>query len=226
MTFALSIEIKAIIFYTSKMGNFHNSACHSHIVYILLDTLRKVLDLNLKPCFIFSVDAPFFINSSAHSKFPVSTAISKGENPSEFLTFIVVAFSMRTLAQSVRPLDTASWRGKIPFIAREFKSASPILINLKSSGSSFPLRPVLCSRISGQDGFLLRSRLQSSTRLLRASAVKLLVAFLEGLILFFRLFSCFEALFFFWIFFWGIIPSFLHWWLTILFLDSAQHFRM
>lgn len=175
-------------------------------IYVLLDTFRKVLDLKTKPCFMFSVEAPCLINSSAHSKFPVSTATSKGEDPSEFRTFTVVAFSRRTLALSTRPFDTASCRGKIPFMAKEFRSASPILISFNSSGSCFPLRPVLWRRISGQDGFLFRKRPTSGSLLLSASALTLLPATLGDLLLFFRLFSCFVALLFC-IFFWENMSS-------------------
>lgn len=176
---------------------------------MLLDTFRKVLDLNVKPCLMFSVEAPCRIKSSAHSKFPVSTATSKGENPSEFRTFMVVAFSRSTFAQSVRPFDTASWRGKIPFMAKEFRSASPILINFNSSGSCFALRPVLWRRISGQEGLLFRKRLTSGILLMWASVlITLLAPTLADLILFFRPFSCFAPLLFFWIFLWGIMmPS-------------------
>ena len=155
-----------------------------------------------------SVEAPCLISSSAHSKFPVSTATSKGENPSALRTFMVVAFSMSTLTQSVRPLATASWSGKIPFVASDCKSASPIFISLKSSGSSLPLSSALWSSISGQDDFLLRILL-TSTRLLSVSDTLALFVFLRGsLVLFFSRFSglsCFEDLLFFCVFLRGIM---------------------
>ena len=115
---------------------------------------------------------------------------------------------MSTLAHSVRPLATASWSGKIPFVASDCKSASPIFISLKSSGSSLPSSPVSWSSISGQDDFRLRILL-TSTRLLSVSDTLALFVFLRGsLVLFFSRFSglsSFADLLFFCAFFKGII---------------------
>ena len=137
-----------MFFQLSKLSSFNLYSYSSSLWHDAI--LLPAITGSRKPFLILSIGAPLWINSSAHSKFPLMTAASSGVKPSEHSRVKFAPFSIRICAHSTKPSEAASWIGSLPMEFAWFTLTFPSRSIFVSSSVLFSITAER-SKISGQN---------------------------------------------------------------------------